>query len=49
VWVGIGATGAAVLGILFLGESAAPLRLFFLALMIVAIVGLKFTAGHASP
>ena len=45
VWVGIGAAGAVVLGILLLGESAHPARLFFLALLLVAIVGLKWTAG----
>ncbi|HUE74931.1 MAG TPA: quaternary ammonium compound efflux SMR transporter SugE [Pirellulaceae bacterium] len=44
VWVGIGAAGAAVLGILLLGEPATPARLFFLGLLLVAIVGLKFTA-----
>lgn len=43
VWVGIGAAGAVVLGILLLGESANPLRLFFVALLLIAIVGLKFT------
>jgi quaternary ammonium compound-resistance protein SugE len=44
VWVGIGAAGAVVLGILLLGESANLARLFFLALLIVALVGLKVTA-----
>jgi quaternary ammonium compound-resistance protein SugE len=44
VWVGIGAAGAAVLGILLLGESANLARLFFLALLVVALIGLKFTA-----
>ncbi|MGZ3703684.1 MAG: quaternary ammonium compound efflux SMR transporter SugE, partial [Bdellovibrionota bacterium] len=43
VWVGIGAAGAAILGIVLFGESANPLRLFFLGLLVVAIVGLKFT------
>jgi quaternary ammonium compound-resistance protein SugE len=43
IWVGIGAAGAVILGILFLGESANPGRLFFLALLLVAIVGLKLT------
>jgi quaternary ammonium compound-resistance protein SugE len=43
VWVGLGAAGAVALGILFLGEPAGPLRLFFLALLLVAIVGLKAT------
>jgi quaternary ammonium compound-resistance protein SugE len=44
VWVGIGALGAAVLGILLFQESASPSRLFFLALLLVAILGLKLTA-----
>ncbi len=44
VWVGIGAAGAAILGILLLGESASLPRLFFLGLLVVAIAGLKFTA-----
>jgi quaternary ammonium compound-resistance protein SugE len=42
-WVGLGAAGAVVLGIVFLGEPASPLRLVFLALLLVAIVGLKAT------
>ncbi|MFF4648499.1 quaternary ammonium compound efflux SMR transporter SugE [Streptomyces sp. NPDC001380] len=46
VWVGIGATGAAVLGVVLLGESASPARLAFLALLLVAVVGLKATSGH---
>lgn len=44
VWVGIGTAGTILLGILLLGEPATPGRLFFLALLLVAIVGLKFTA-----
>jgi quaternary ammonium compound-resistance protein SugE len=45
VWVGIGAAGTVVLGILFLGEPASLARLFFLGLLLVAIVGLKL-ASH---
>lgn len=45
VWVGIGAAGTALLGLLLLGESASPGRLFFLALLVVSIVGLKATSG----
>ncbi len=44
VWVGIGALGAALLGIFLLGEPASPARLFFLGLLLVSIIGLKFTA-----
>lgn len=43
VWVGIGAAGAVVLGMVLLGESRNPARLFFLGLLLVSIVGLKFT------
>jgi quaternary ammonium compound-resistance protein SugE len=41
VWVGIGALGAAILGIFLFKEPATPQRLFFLALLLIAIVGLK--------
>ena len=44
VWVGIGAAGAAILGMIVLKEPVTAARLFFLALLIVAIVGLKATA-----
>jgi quaternary ammonium compound-resistance protein SugE len=44
VWVGIGTAGTALLAIMFLGDSASPLRLFFLGLLLVAIVGLKLTS-----
>jgi quaternary ammonium compound-resistance protein SugE len=47
VWVGIGAAGAAILGILLLKEPASPARLFFLGLLLVAIVGLKVTMAEA--
>lgn len=46
VWVGIGAAGAAVLGIVLFQEPISPARLFFLALLLVSILGLKFTAGN---
>lgn len=44
VWTGIGAVGAATAGILFLGESASPARLLSLALIILGILGLKFSS-----
>ncbi|MFD9590343.1 quaternary ammonium compound efflux SMR transporter SugE [Streptomyces sp. NPDC059980] len=46
VWVGIGAAGAAVLGMLLLGEPATTARIFFIGLLLVAVVGLKMTSGH---
>jgi quaternary ammonium compound-resistance protein SugE len=44
VWVGIGATGAVVLGALLFREPLSGARAFFLALLVVAIVGLRWTA-----
>ena len=42
VWVGIGAIGTAILGILLFAESASFGRLFSLFLIFAGIVGLKF-------
>jgi quaternary ammonium compound-resistance protein SugE len=44
VWVGIGATGAAVLGVMLFREPLTTARSVFLALLVVAILGLKLTA-----
>jgi quaternary ammonium compound-resistance protein SugE len=41
VWVGIGALGVAIVGILALGESASPARLGLLALILIGVIGLK--------
>src|SRR5690348_12246427 len=38
VWVGIGAAGTAVLGMLLFHEPVTPGRLFFLSLLIVSII-----------
>ena len=46
VWVGIGAMGAAILGMVLFREPATPARLFFLALLLISIVGLKVTSGR---
>ncbi|MFF9122991.1 DMT family transporter [Streptomyces sp. NPDC014889] len=46
VWVGIGAAGAAVIGMVALGEPATAARIFFVCLLLVAVVGLKVTSGH---
>ncbi|MEI5667222.1 quaternary ammonium compound efflux SMR transporter SugE [Bosea sp. CCNWLW174] len=41
VWVGIGALGVAIAGIVALGESASPARLGLLALILIGVIGLK--------
>jgi quaternary ammonium compound-resistance protein SugE len=43
VWVGIGAVGTAILGIILLNESANPARLVSLGVIVAGIVGLKLT------
>ena len=41
VWVGVGAVGTAILGIVLFGESANAGRLLSLGLIVAGIVGLK--------
>ena len=41
VWVGVGAVGTAILGIVLLSEPANAGRLFSLGLIVAGIVGLK--------
>ena len=43
VWTGIGAVGAAITGILLLGESASLARIASLAVVVAGIVGLKLS------
>lgn len=42
IWTGIGAVGTAILGIILFGESKEFMRMLFILLIIVGIVGLKF-------
>lgn len=42
VWTGIGAVGTAILGMVFFKESSDFWRLFFIGLIIIGIIGLKF-------
>ncbi|HEC74396.1 MAG TPA: quaternary ammonium compound efflux SMR transporter SugE [Methylophaga aminisulfidivorans] len=41
IWTGIGAVGTVVLGIVVLGESASPVRLISIALIVLGAIGLK--------
>ena len=41
VWVGVGAVGTAILGIVLLGEPANAGRLLSLAIIVAGIIGLK--------
>lgn len=44
IWVGIGAVGTVILGIVLLGESVSAPRLISVALIVAGIVGLKLSA-----
>ncbi|OPH49009.1 hypothetical protein BC351_37905 [Paenibacillus ferrarius] len=45
-WTGIGAVGAIIIGTLFLDEPISLTRILFMILILVGILGLKFTSGH---
>ncbi|WON77259.1 quaternary ammonium compound efflux SMR transporter SugE [Serratia sp. UGAL515B_01] len=44
VWTGIGAVGAAVMGMVLLGESTNIMRILSLCLIVAGILGLKFSS-----
>ena len=46
VWTGIGAVGTAILGITLLGDSAAPLRVLCIVLILVGVIGLNLVSGN---
>lgn len=43
IWVGVGAVGTVLLGIVLLGESASTARLISVTLIIAGIIGLKLS------
>ncbi len=44
IWTGIGAVCTFVIGILFFGDAASLLRMFFALMILVGVVGLEQTA-----
>lgn len=44
VWVGVGAIGTAILGIVLFGEVASVARVFSLLLILCGIIGLKLSS-----
>jgi quaternary ammonium compound-resistance protein SugE len=46
VWTGIGAAGTALVGIAVLGDSAAPMRLLCIALILAGVLGLRLWPSH---
>jgi len=48
VWTGIGAFGTAILGIILFEESKEFVRIFFIFLIVVGIIGLKIFSGSGN-
>ena len=46
VWTGIGAAGTAIMGIAVLGDSAEPLRILCILLILAGVIGLKLVSGN---
>jgi quaternary ammonium compound-resistance protein SugE len=47
VWTGVGSIGTVMIGIFFYGDPTNFARLFFISLLILSLVGLKFFSGGA--
>jgi len=48
VWVGIGAVGVAILGMILFGESRNIARILSIALIVAGVIGLKLFSGQPS-
>ena len=48
IWTGIGAVGTAILGIILFNESKELIRIFFIFLIVVGIIGLKIFSDQSS-
>jgi len=46
VWTGIGAVGAFVFGIVYMGEALSAARIVSAMLIVAGLVGLKLSSGH---
>jgi quaternary ammonium compound-resistance protein SugE len=45
VWTGIGAAGTAILGMVLLGDSTAPVRVLCIVLILTGVIGLRLFSG----
>lgn len=46
IWTGIGAVGAFILGIVFLGEQVSVMRIVAAVLIVAGLVLMKLSSGH---
>ena len=45
VWTGIGAAGTAILGMVVLGDSTAPVRVLCIIFILAGVIGLRLFSG----
>lgn len=45
IWTGIGAVGSIIAGVIIFGDKLSPLTWVFVALLLISIIGIKFTSG----
>ncbi|MDF2700871.1 MAG: rane transporter of cations and cationic drug, partial [Haloplasmataceae bacterium] len=43
VWTGIGTVGGTIVGMLFYGDAKDWKRIFFIAIILISVIGLKLT------
>ncbi len=48
IWTGIGAVGTAIFGIILFNESRELVRVFFILLIVIGIVGLKLFSSQTN-
>lgn len=46
IWTGIGALGAIIVGVVLFHDTLSPQAWFFVALLLIGLIGLKITSGH---
>jgi small multidrug resistance pump len=46
IWSGLGTAAVAVIGTMFLGEQASPLKVISLALIVFGVIGLNLAGTH---
>ena len=46
IWVGAGALGAVLLGIIAFGETLTPLKIVAVTAIVLGVIGLKLAANH---
>ena len=46
IWTGIGALGAVIVGVILFKEPVTLVHLFFVAMLLTGIIGLKLTSGQ---